>query len=77
MILTCFAMLSLFFITVAAEEYTRHTQLKLEARWQVATTDPPTVKWSLAGVYACFLSVSKSPLGACERDRPSAPPTRC
>ena len=69
MIVVCFIMLTLLVLTVSAEEYFSRAQRRREARWNVATTDPPTVKWGVHGVYVCFLSVRRA---ARERSPPAA-----
>ena len=56
MICVCFAMIGLLILTVAAAEYFNRVQRQREARWQVVTTDPPTVQWRTTGAFACFLS---------------------
>jgi hypothetical protein len=56
MIVVCFGLIALLCVTIVAEEYVQRSQRLLEAQWHVATTDPPTVKWGVTGVYACFLS---------------------
>ena len=75
-------MLMLLVFTVSAEEYFNRAQRRREARWHVATTDPPTVKWGVHGVYACFLSVThtgreRSTPAAAVRCSPRVPPPSC
>jgi len=56
MIIVAFAMLVLLVFTLAGETYAHAMQQRLEQKWTVSTMNPPSVRWKLHGIYACFLS---------------------
>eukprot|EP00966_Prymnesium_polylepis_P207457 4805689-Prymnesium_polylepis.1 len=57
MICVAFAMLVLFWLTLAADAYKHIVDKRLRSRWAVCTTHPPYIeRWRLRGIYACFLS---------------------
>jgi len=56
MICVSFTMLVFFTFTIIGETYVKLVQQRLESKFSVCTMNPPTTKWKLRGIYACFLS---------------------
>jgi hypothetical protein len=56
MIIFAFLMTVVLGITLVGESYLRFVQQRNEAKFSVATMDPPCAKWRVRTLYACFLS---------------------
>jgi len=56
MIIVAMCMILVLSAALVTEGYMKLIQMRLEAKWSVATLDPPTCTWERRQVYACFLS---------------------
>jgi hypothetical protein len=56
MIIFAFLMVCVLSLTLIIESYLRFVQMRNEAKFSVATMDPPCVRWRVRTLYACFLS---------------------